>query len=789
MDLFKYIARAIRGENPEAEKEASGKGTPEQATTSEGSPQGSSFEEASGSDPEGASAPVDPQPESGSFMTAVEEFFGDLFQSETPEASNEQPTNFSPVFLSGVVISVFLLLIGVYLYSTSGDGDSQNTKTSNAGQQKETQEQVRNRERTPGLDETKGESVTSAFNEDPPSDTQTQPPSSGEPPSSGGDPNAVQEPDADPSNPQKYVSELREQNNRPPGAGGQGNPYQNARQSQGGSKRRETVKKAMTSEMGIETTPPGNFDPNKEGVPRNPASGRPVGSAPTPAETREEVEYQQDQQQQSQGEGESPREVLQERFPTGPGGGLSEDEKFLARQEVQSQNPENVTTVEGPFEPFVIPKGTIIPIVLESGANNKLPGVTKMRVSRDVYDRTMRHILIPKGSEIVSQYSTASQVGQDRVLVSANRLNLPDGRFVNFSDTRATGPEGFAGLSDLKDRHLLERFGAAGGLAVLGAVVNASNPLSFLSSAQQDSVGGRGGVIAGGGFRGRFTTSLSNQVNQIVGQLLQKQIDRQPTLELRPGLRGLLIINEDIDLKRPYYEDGGDFERQDQEFQKYLRKRRHRQMRRAIRRVQSMTRDRRRTQKLRQRARQSLQNTRQPSGPTSSRRPSSSQRASQAPQYYVDELRSQNRRGSTFIPPRDGATAREKYIFGPRYNPDIPPGKGSSAPPGPHPSDANVPEEIRRMRRKTRSAQPGMYMQSTRARRQGLRARSRQARQQQSYPPQETGNLNASGGPPDQSAQGSQKTENPSTPSQSRSTGRESPPPGSAESSSGSGSE
>lgn len=767
MDLFKYIRRVFRG-NP----------GPEETAHSEGAQEGTSSE---GISPEEPSADVgeespsaDPQNRPTSFWSAVGDYFEDAFGSDAAEASNEQPTNYNPLFISGLFILVFLLLVGVYLFSLSGSEGSKESKTATAGQNTETQPPTQTRQQTPGLNQEQGESVTDAFTDNPQRNDQ---------PSSSQSEGPSQSVDADPSNPRKYVSELREQNDRPPGAPNRqgspaGNPYQSTGPSQNGSKRGETIQKAMTSKMGIGTEPPGNFDPNKEGVPRNPASGRPVGSAPTPAEAREEQQYQQ-RQEQPQDEGESPREVLQNRFPTGPGGGLSEDEQFLARQEVQAQNPDDVTTVQGPFSPFVIPKGTIIPIVLESGANNKLPGVTKMRVARDVYDRTMRHILIPKGSEIVSQYSTATQIGQDRVLVSANRLNLPDGRFVTFSDTRATGPEGYAGLSDIKDRHLLERFGAAGGLAVLGAVVNASNPLSFLSSAQQDSIGGRTGVVAGGGFRGRFTTSLSEQVNQIVGQLLERQIDRRPTLELRPGLRGLLIINEDIDLQRPYYEDGGDFQKQDRGFERYLRKKRHRRMRRAIRRVQNMTRARQRTQQLRQRARKSLQNARQAPGPTSSRRQGSQRRASRAPgesRFYVDELRSQNRRGSTFIPPRDGATAREKYIFGPRYNPDIPPGEGSKSPPGPHPSDANVPKEIRQMRRKMRNAQPGSYMRSSRARGEGLEARARQARRRESYRPQKAGNLNASPNrpPKDSSAVGS-GPENPSGSSRT-------PPPGSPES-------
>jgi Type IV secretory pathway, VirB10 components len=603
MDLFQWLS----GSSSSSPRDQDSTGS-----SDENAPDETSGESASGD----TNTTTDSQ--RGDFLSAFERFLSDTFgQSGPSEPSNEQPTNYNPLVISGVVIALFLLIMTVYLWPSS-EGDPQSQSSQTAQQQQQSQQSVPDREGTPGMPQERGDPVTDAFTNESNSgqseDNRSTPP-----------PPDRQKPDADPSNVDKYLNELAEQqkrnNNRPPGATGrQGNPYQSqdVPQAAQGGQQSESFQKAKSSEMSIDTEPPGNFDPNKEGVPRNPASGRPVGSAPTPAETRKEANYQRDQQASQQEETE-PREVLQERFPTGPGGGLNENEKFLARQEIQGRSADRVNSVKGPFESFVIPKGTIIPVVLESGAQNKLPGVTKMRVSRDVYDRTMRHILIPKGSEIVSQYSTGTQVGQNRVLVSANRLNLPDGRYVNFSDARAAGPEGYAGLSDLKDRHLLERFGAAGGLAVLGAVVNASNPLSFLGAAQQDSTRRGAGVVAGGGFRGRFSTTLSEQVNQIVGQLLQKQIDRQPTLELRPGLSGLLIINEDIDLKRPYYEPGGDLQRQDRQHQEYLRKRRQRQMQRAIRRVQEMTQDRRRTQQLRNQARQTVQQSGR-SGPTSSRR-------------------------------------------------------------------------------------------------------------------------------------------------------------------------
>lgn len=665
--------------------------------------------------------------------------FGNLFdQPASSSDPNEQPTNYNPIFIASVLVAIVCLIGVVFLLpmGLSDDSSTTSSSSSSSASQNESSSQVqRGRQTTPGLGESQGEDPSTFYTGDQQGADPSQPPN----PQPDTTPSPTQQRQEDlPNDPDAYARELarrQRQNARPPGAPSQ-NPYEGAVPRQGGNS--ERLKKAMASGMNIETKPPEDFDPSKEGIPRNPASGRPVGTAPTPSETRQEVQYQQEQQQQ---EPEAdPRQEIQQEYPMGPSQ-MSQEDQFLARQQVRRDGQDDVTQVQGPFSPFTIPKGTIIPITLETGVNNQVPGATVMRVTRDVYDRTYRHILIPRGSEVVSSYSTAQQIGQDRLLFAANRLNLPDGRFVNFSDTRAAGPSGMAGLSDIKDRHLLERFGAAGGLAVLGAVVNASNPLSFLGAAQRDSTG----VIAGGGtFRNRFTTSLSQQVNNIIGRLLEQQVDREPTLKLRPGLRGLLIINEDINLKRPYYEPGGDFRQQDAEFRKYKRKRKQRQMRRAIRRAQEITADRQRTQSLRNRAQKAAQQAVQSTRP-------SPRRASRSPQarssdYYVDELRQQGRRGGTFLPPRRGPTSRERFVFGPNYRRSVPPGQASqsntssrpsSGPPRATSDSMSVPKQLRQIRRAKRRKNPGQFREPDRPLYNRQRPDNRYTRGKENYRPQD----------------------------------------------------
>jgi len=230
------------------------------------------------------------------------------------------------------------------------------------------------------------------------------------------------------------------------------------------------------------------------------------------------------------------------------------------------------TAVQGPLSRFVLPIGTVIPIALESAVNADVGGTIIMRVTADVMGRNMEHILIPAGTEVVSDYGSPSVAGQKRVIVGASRMNLPDGRFVDFRSTRAADAAGRAGLAGEVDRHLLSRFGAVGALAVIGTAANLARRPSP-------------GFLFGGRerFRDEVLYSGADQVNRVLARSLQSQINRRPTLRLEPGMQGRLILNEDLDMGGPYYEEGPDQARLLEEYHVY-------QERRAFRRAQAIAR-------------------------------------------------------------------------------------------------------------------------------------------------------------------------------------------------------
>ena len=207
------------------------------------------------------------------------------------------------------------------------------------------------------------------------------------------------------------------------------------------------------------------------------------------------------------------------------------------------------------FGPFVLPQGTFIPVTLESAVNSDIAGVMVARTSVDVMDRTRRHVLIPRGSQIVSNYSSNGVKG-DRLEVSVSRLNLSDGRSVDFSGSQMHDAQGRRGLKDQVNRHTASRLGAGAALAVGGiagsisgrrdrtlTIINPDGSQSILPSSSEV-----GYEAAGGAARG---------AERAIETATRPALTRPNTVLLRPGLQGMIVLTEDIDMVQPYFKSRG----------------------------------------------------------------------------------------------------------------------------------------------------------------------------------------------------------------------------------------
>jgi type IV secretion system protein TrbI len=182
--------------------------------------------------------------------------------------------------------------------------------------------------------------------------------------------------------------------------------------------------------------------------------------------------------------------------------------------------------------PFTLMAGSIIPTSLVTGLNSDLPGFVIGQVTENVYDTvTGRHLLVPQGTKIIGKYDSVVAFGQKRALVIWQRLIRPDGSSLVIDNLPATDEGGYAGLEDKVDYHtwaLLKGIALATLLGV-GTEVSIGNSENDIISA--------------------IRKSAQENTNQAGQQFVQRQLDLQPTLTVRPGWPLRIIVHKDLILE------------------------------------------------------------------------------------------------------------------------------------------------------------------------------------------------------------------------------------------------
>ncbi|XAZ26251.1 IncP-type conjugal transfer protein TrbI (plasmid) [Sinorhizobium sp. B11] len=195
---------------------------------------------------------------------------------------------------------------------------------------------------------------------------------------------------------------------------------------------------------------------------------------------------------------------------------------------------------------FELKRGSVIPATLISGINSDLPGRISAQVSQNVYDsKTGYRLLIPQGAKLFGRYDSKVAFGQARVLVVWTDLIFPNGQTLQIGGMAGSDPEGYGGFRDRVNNHTIRTFTAAALIALIGTGIDAAMPESS-TRATQDT--------ASDAARRNFAESF--------GRVAERTIDRnlnvQPTLEIRPGYRFNVLVDQDIIFPGAYVErDGG----------------------------------------------------------------------------------------------------------------------------------------------------------------------------------------------------------------------------------------
>jgi type IV secretory pathway VirB10-like protein len=195
---------------------------------------------------------------------------------------------------------------------------------------------------------------------------------------------------------------------------------------------------------------------------------------------------------------------------------------------------------ENPRSPYELRAGFVVPATLISGVNSALPGQIIAQVSQDVYDTsTGKFKLIPQGSRLVGTYSSEVAYGQGRILIAWQRIVFPDGKALDIGAMPGADGAGYAGFTDQVNNHYVRLFSSAFLMSGVTAGIALSQPQTLNNNSRP---------TAGSAM----SEALGQQLGQVTAQLIAKNLNIAPTLEIRPGYRFNIIVTKDLTFSKPY---------------------------------------------------------------------------------------------------------------------------------------------------------------------------------------------------------------------------------------------
>lgn len=187
-----------------------------------------------------------------------------------------------------------------------------------------------------------------------------------------------------------------------------------------------------------------------------------------------------------------------------------------------------------PASPYIIQAGSIIPAALITGIRSDLPGQVTAQVTEDVFDSpTGKYLLIPQGAKLIGRYNSQVAFGQSRVQLVWTRLVMPNGQSIVLERQTGADAQGYAGLEDGVDYHWMALFKAA----LLSTVLGVGSELGANNNDNDIVLSLREGA--------------ADSLNQAGQQIVEHNLNIQPTLTIRPGFPVRVIVDHDLVLA-PY---------------------------------------------------------------------------------------------------------------------------------------------------------------------------------------------------------------------------------------------
>ena len=194
-----------------------------------------------------------------------------------------------------------------------------------------------------------------------------------------------------------------------------------------------------------------------------------------------------------------------------------------------SRDYANPSRLEGGDDPpgwERIYEGSFLEAVLVTQLSGDFPGPVLAQVAVPFYSADRQRVLVPRGARAIGTASAVLGQDQERLAVSFHRLIYPDGRWVTL-DFHGLNQVGEGALKDRVNRHYFSMFAAVGAVGIIsGLTLQNSNPY-------------------GGGAQA-FRAGAGQGLGQAAEQILQRFLNRLPTLTIRAGHRLRIWFTSDV---------------------------------------------------------------------------------------------------------------------------------------------------------------------------------------------------------------------------------------------------
>lgn len=202
--------------------------------------------------------------------------------------------------------------------------------------------------------------------------------------------------------------------------------------------------------------------------------------------------------------------------------------------------------LEEPVNDYIVRAGFVIPAVLISGINSDLTGQVIAQVSQSVYDTaTGEHLLIPQGTRLIGSYASGAMYGQERVMISWQRLVFPDNRTLDIGTMPGTDTSGYSGFQDKVNNHWWKLISSAFLMSGITASVS-------IATDDSDSNNNNNSYSSSSNVNSSIREAMADQFGSVLAKVIERNLNIAPTIEIRPGYNFNVMVTKDLTFERDY---------------------------------------------------------------------------------------------------------------------------------------------------------------------------------------------------------------------------------------------